>query len=74
MAFYLVVDGKHNERGEADSFVVRASGRRIAVATAPLVDRKGAVVVKLEDGRAIGNGVILSSLVDHSPEPVAEAV
>ncbi|WP_369190144.1 hypothetical protein [Streptomyces sp. R08] len=67
MAFYLVVDGKTNAHGEADSFVVRASGRRLAAATAPLADRKGATVVKLGDGREYPNGVMLSSLVDHEP-------
>ncbi|WP_030855289.1 hypothetical protein [Streptomyces sp. NRRL S-475] len=72
MAYYVVVDGKRNAQGEADTFVVRASGRRIAAATAPLADRKNAIVLKLEDGRHLPNGVILSSLVDHEPEPVAE--
>ncbi|MBA9050800.1 MULTISPECIES: hypothetical protein [Streptomyces] len=69
MAFYIVVDGKKNAAGEADTFVVRASGRRLAAATAPLADRKGATVLKLEDGREYPNGVMLSSLVEHeAPE------
>ncbi|QPB09790.1 hypothetical protein CPT_Shady_029 [Streptomyces phage Shady] len=73
MAFYLVVDGKRNEFGEADSYVVRASGTRQAAKLAPLVDRKGAEVTKLDDGRDVPNGVILSSLVD-SFEDAAEAL
>ncbi|MEW1550965.1 hypothetical protein [Streptomyces tsukubensis] len=66
MAFYLVIDGQRNACGEADSFVVRASGRRQAISLAPLADPKNADVEKLEDGRGIPNGVILSSLVDET--------
>jgi hypothetical protein len=75
MAFYLVTDGKLNAFGEADAFVVRAGGRRQAVSLAPLADPKGADVVKLEDGRNVPNGVILSSLVggpDAAPEPTQD--
>lgn len=75
MAFYLVTDGKRNAYGEADSFVVRAGGRRQAVSLAPLADPKGAEVEKLEDGREVPNGVILSSLVDETeaaPEPTQD--
>ncbi len=70
MAFYLVTDGRKNGFGEADSFVVRAGGRRQAIALAPVADAKGAEVVKLEDGRDVPNGVIMSSLIDHDePTP-----
>ncbi|MFJ8394375.1 hypothetical protein [Streptomyces sp. NPDC094144] len=70
MAFYLVTDGRTNSYGEADSFVVRAGGKRQAVALAPVIDRKGAEVTKLEDGRHVPYGVILSSLVDYiEPHP-----
>lgn len=72
MAFYLVTDGKRNEWGEGDTFVVRAGGRRQAVSLAPLADPKGAEVEKLEDGRDVPNGVILSALVDHAPEPAQD--
>lgn len=71
MAFYLVTDGRENQYGERDSFVVRAGGRRQAAALAPLVNRKDAEIVKLDDGRDVPNGVILSNLVDFLPEPVA---
>lgn len=71
MAFYLVTDGRTNEFGEADTFVVRAGGKRQAVTLAPVVDRKGAEATKLEDGRDVPNGVILSALVDYIPAPVA---
>jgi hypothetical protein len=70
MAFYLVVDGKRNEYGDADTFVVRASGVRQAAAIAPVADAKNATVTKLDDGRNVPNVVILSSLADHEPEPV----
>ncbi len=73
MAFYLVTDGKRNAYGEADSFVVRAGGRRQAVSLAPLADPKGAEVTKLEDGRDVPNGVVLSSLVDDTePTPATD--
>ncbi|MFG3200350.1 hypothetical protein ACGFYT_30000 [Streptomyces sp. NPDC048208] len=67
MAFYLVTDGRKTELGEADTFVVRAGGRRQALAFAPVVNRKDAEVIKLEDGRDVPNGVILASLVDFLP-------
>ncbi|QPB09568.1 hypothetical protein CPT_Sycamore_028 [Streptomyces phage Sycamore] len=70
MAFYLVTDGRENQYGERDSFVIRAGGKRQAAALAPLVNRKDAEVVKLDDGRDVPNGVVLSSLVDFLPEPV----
>ncbi|MFI2242391.1 hypothetical protein [Streptomyces chrestomyceticus] len=66
MAFYLVTDGRKNEFGEADTFVVRAGGVRLAASIAPLADRKNAEVVKLQDGRDVQNGVILSALVDYN--------
>ncbi|MFI8452183.1 hypothetical protein [Streptomyces erythrochromogenes] len=70
MAFYIVVDGRKNEYGEADTFVVRAGGRRQAIALAPVINRKDAEVTKLEDGRDVPNGVILSSLADFTePHP-----
>ncbi|MFG3405624.1 hypothetical protein [Streptomyces sp. NPDC048142] len=71
MAFYLVTDGKTNEYGEADTFVVRASGVRQAVSLAPVLNSADAEVVKLDDGRDVPHAVILSSLVDHTSE-VAE--
>lgn len=70
MAFYLVIDGRKNEFGESDSFVVRAGGKRQAATIAPVIDRKNAQVTKLEDGRDVANGVIHASLVDHVPTPV----
>jgi hypothetical protein len=66
MAFYLVTDGRKNEYGEADTFVVRAGGRRQAIALAPVINRKDAEVVKLDDGRDVPNGVILSALADFT--------
>lgn len=66
MAFYLVTDGRKNEFGEADTFVVRAGGRRQAVSLAPVINRKDAEAVKLEDGRDVANGVILSALADFT--------
>lgn len=73
MAFYLVTDGRSNSYGERDAFVVRASGVRQAASLAPLVNRKDAEVIKLDDGRDVPNGVVLSSLVDFLPEaPTAE--
>lgn len=78
MAFYLVIDGRKNVYGDADSFVIRASGKRQAVTLAPLLDPKGAEVTKLEDGRGVGNGIILAAPADFGDEaeaPVeAEAV
>ncbi|MFJ9671100.1 hypothetical protein ACIRP5_09980 [Streptomyces sp. NPDC101221] len=68
MAFYIVTDGRANAYGEADTFVVRASGKRQAVKVAPLADPKGAEVTKLEDGRDVPNGVILAALVDFNAE------
>ncbi len=64
MAFYLVTDGPRNEYGDADAYVVRASGVRQAAKLAPLMDKENATVEKLEDGRDTAHGVILSSLVD----------
>ncbi|QPB09715.1 hypothetical protein CPT_Shaeky_028 [Streptomyces phage Shaeky] len=75
MAFYLVTDGRKNQYGEADMFVVRASGVRQAVSLAPVLDAKGAEVTKLEDGRDVPHGVILSALADFADEtPDAPAV
>ncbi|OKI71404.1 hypothetical protein [Streptomyces sp. MJM1172] len=75
MAFYLVTDGRKNEYGEADTFVVRAGGRRQAVALAPVINRKDAEAVKLEDGRDVANGVILSALADFTEgESEAESI
>ncbi|MGW3072753.1 hypothetical protein [Kitasatospora sp. NPDC001132] len=73
MAFYLVTDGRTNEFGEADTFVVRASGVRQAVKLAPLSDPKWATAVKLEDGRDVKNGVVHASLVDFAPVPVEDS-
>ena len=72
MAFYLVTDGRANSYGERDSFVVRAGGVRQAASLAPLVNRKDAEVTKLDDGRDVPNGVILSSLVDYIEPTPAE--
>jgi hypothetical protein len=66
MAFYVVVDGRKNEFGEADTFIVRAGGRRQAIALAPLINSKDAEVTKLEDGRDVPNGVILSALAEFA--------
>ncbi|MFE4367960.1 MULTISPECIES: hypothetical protein [unclassified Streptomyces] len=71
MAFYLVTDGRSNQYGEADMYVVRASGTRQAVSLAPVLDAKNAEVIKLEDGRDIEHGVILASLVDFTEAPQA---
>ena len=68
MAFYVVADGKRNKWGEANTFVVRASGVRQAAALAPLADAKNATVTKLEDGRDVENSVILGSLVEFDAE------
>ncbi|MEU6633831.1 hypothetical protein ABZ905_37015 [Streptomyces parvus] len=64
MAFYLVTDGRQNQYGEADQFVVRASGTRQAITHAPVIDAKNAEVIKLDDGRDVPHGLILASLVD----------
>lgn len=73
MAFYIVTDGRTNAYGEADSFVVKASGTRQAVKLAPLYDAKNATVEKLEDGRDVPNGVVHSALADFTEDtPAAE--
>ncbi|QDQ14309.1 hypothetical protein [Streptomyces spectabilis] len=66
MAFYLVTDGRSNEFGESDTFVVRAGGKRQAVQLAPVANAKDAEVTRLDDGRDVPHAVILSSLVDFT--------
>ncbi|MFJ4701943.1 hypothetical protein ACIP5N_27660 [Streptomyces sp. NPDC088768] len=66
MAFYLVTDTATNAYGDADTFVVRASGTRQARGLAPV--RSDAVVTRLLDGRDVPNGVILAQFAEPSPE------
>ncbi|MGW0929579.1 hypothetical protein [Streptomyces sp. NPDC002644] len=73
MAFYLVTDGRKNEYGEADTFVVRAHGRAQAKAYAPLFDPKNATVEKLEDGRSFEPVVIHSSFVEYDENEGSDA-
>jgi hypothetical protein len=73
MAFYLVTDGRTNQNGEADAFVVRASGVRQAAALAVPHAVHDATVTKLDDGREVPHAIILAALVDHEPEAAPAA-
>ncbi|AVO22289.1 hypothetical protein PBI_NESBITT_32 [Streptomyces phage Nesbitt] len=72
MAFYLVSNPANQEgtNGEFLGAVVRASGRvqarKLVLAANPAETSTSLVVTKLEDGRNVDNGVILSEYADDS--------